>query len=160
MDLQSALNNLYTLKHKGIITAEEYKEQKKRLLAHSNDSNDSNNPAIQPTEIIPCDKSRNIYILLAFLLGSLGVHNFYAARIKRAIGQIVLLCLFFLIFPLFILAIWVFVDMLIIKTDGKGHLMTPINQWGIILITLEALRFIIGLSSFGMLIHSYWPTMF
>lgn len=152
MDLQSALNNLHNLKHKGIITAAEYNEQKKRILVNANNS------TIQPTTIISCNKSRNIYILLAFLLGCFGVHNFYAGRIKRAIGQIVLLCLAFTILSAFILGIWIFIDMCTVKTDEKNHLMTPINKWGITLIVLEVLRWIIGIGCFWLLLYN-WPAV-
>ena len=37
--------------------------------------------------MIPGQKSRTVYILLAFFLGTLGVHNFYAGRIVQGVVQ-------------------------------------------------------------------------
>ena len=37
-------------------------------------------------------KSRATYLVLAFCLGGLGVHNFYAGRVGSAVCQLILTC--------------------------------------------------------------------
>ncbi len=132
MDALTELNKLYELKEKGILTEEEYNEQKKRILANPNDFEQNPSPVTASPE-----KSRNIYILIAFFLGCFGIHNFYIGRKTRGILQLILCLLFFLVVPLVILWIWIVIDMLTVKTEGNGRLMTPINGWGIFLIILQ-----------------------
>lgn len=132
MDALTELNKLYELKEKGILTEEEYNEQKKRILANPNDFEQNPSPVTTSPE-----KSRNIYILIAFFLGCFGIHNFYIGRITRGILQLILFFLFVLIVPVIILWIWIVIDMLTVKTEGNGKLMTPINGWGIFLIILQ-----------------------
>lgn len=66
-------------------------------------------------------KSRVAYILLGLFLGGLGIHNFYAGRPNRALGQLLTTLLAgWLIFPLFAVFIWCIVDICAITTDGDG----------------------------------------
>lgn len=132
MDALTELNKLYELKEKGILTEEEYNEQKKRILANPNDFEQNPSPVTASPE-----KSRNIYILIAFFLGCFGIHNFYIGRITRGILQLILCLLFFLVVPLVILWIWIVIDMLTVKTEASGKLMTDINGWGILMIILQ-----------------------
>ena len=52
-------------------------------------------------------KQRIVYILLALLLGGLGIHNFYAGHTGRAVAQLLITIFvaftFWLILPLFLL---------------------------------------------------------
>ena len=139
MNSLSNLSKLYELKTKGVITEAEYEEQKKRILENPNV--DYSTSSLQSKTYI---RSRNIYILLAYFLGAFGVHNFYAGRTARGIGQIVCLLFFWLIIPIFALFVWIFIDMLTIKTDGTNQDMIPLNGWGILLICLQAFGWIIG----------------
>ena len=132
MDALTELNKLYELKEKGILTEEEYNEQKKRILANPNDFEKNPSPITSSPE-----KSRNIYILIAFFLGCFGVHNFYIGRTTRGILQLILFFLFIFIVPIIILWIWIVVDMLTVKTEGNGKLMSPINGWCIFMIVLQ-----------------------
>ena len=69
-------------------------------------------------------KNRTTYILLGVFLGGLGVHNFYAERTSRAVGQLLVTVLTgWLIVPLLAVCIWAIVDVCTIKTDGKGIAM-------------------------------------
>ncbi len=69
-------------------------------------------------------KSRSIYQVLAFFIGGLGIHNFYAGR--NGVGAIQLLLLFIgLVFPILILGvwIWVIVEIFVVRKDGNGNPM-------------------------------------
>lgn len=67
-------------------------------------------------------KTRFVYILLGLFLGHLGLHNFYAGYTGRAFAQLLItLCLFWLIIPLFIVAIWVWVELFVITNDATGQ---------------------------------------
>lgn len=67
-------------------------------------------------------KSRLAYVLLGIFLGGLGIHNFYAGRLNRALGQLLTTILAgWLIFPLMAVGIWALVDVCAITTDGDGR---------------------------------------
>lgn len=68
-------------------------------------------------------KSRGIYIILGLFLGGLlGVHNFYAGRFAPGIIQLLITLLTgWLILPLFLLAIWVILELCLVTKDGKGQ---------------------------------------
>ena len=65
--------------------------------------------------------SRVAYVLLGFFFGGLGVHNFVAGYTGRGVAQL-LICLFtgWLIVPLFVVWIWVFVELVYVSTDANG----------------------------------------
>ncbi len=62
-------------------------------------------------------KSRVAYILLAFFLGSLGIHNFYSGNKKHGIIKLVLffLCIGFIVNP-----IWCIIEMITVTKDENG----------------------------------------
>lgn len=64
-------------------------------------------------------KSRIAYIVLAIFFGELGVHNFYAGYVGRAVAQLLITVLSFgLLF--WISWIWAFVEMCVVSEDGQG----------------------------------------
>ncbi len=66
--------------------------------------------------------SRFVYIILAICLGTLGIHNFYAGRIARGIGQLLLtIFIGWLIAPLLGIGFWVLIDICTVTSDGKGR---------------------------------------
>lgn len=74
-------------------------------------------------------KSRLAYIILAIFLGGLGVHNFYAGRIMRAVAQLITnFCLFlislitlgFCSFLYVGLLLWIIIDICTVSSDNKG----------------------------------------
>ena len=78
----------------------------------------------QPAENIYLQKNRLVYILLGIFLGYLGVHNFYAGYVKRAVIQLllsVLLCWTFIV-PA-IVFIWVIIDICTVDRDANGNWM-------------------------------------
>lgn len=64
-------------------------------------------------------KSRTVYVLLALFLGLLGIHDFYAGHTWS--GVAFLLCTIFLgwlVVPLFIGVILIFIEMFTVTADG------------------------------------------
>lgn len=102
------LDKLNTFKEKGIISEEEFQQQKKILL---------NQPQMG-------NKSQLCYVLLAFFFGVLGVHNFYAGRWKRGLAQL-LITLLTLFVGCLITGVWVIINIFAIHTDGKGNEFQP-----------------------------------
>lgn len=73
---------------------------------------------------IPAVQQRKIYVILAFLMGLLGIHNFYAKRYKTAIAQaLITLSLFWTGIAVIAVYIWVLFDVFIVRRDGNGNLM-------------------------------------
>jgi Predicted membrane protein len=67
-------------------------------------------------------KSRIVYIILALFVGALGIHNFYAGRIGPGVAQLLItMTLFWLIFPLFIVAVWALIEICTVTQDGDGN---------------------------------------
>ncbi len=74
----------------------------------------------QMKEMNNSNKSRFTYIILAFFLGALGIHNFYAGHTGRAVIQ---LLLGFTVFGMIITIPWCILDMICINRDGYGKIM-------------------------------------
>ncbi len=99
-------DKLQELKDKHIISEEELVEQKHKLA----------------TRILRKDKvkvARNgiIYIILAFFLGAVGVHNFYARYWKRGVIQFLLALIspYMLFVPLMFTSIWAMLELLFVN---------------------------------------------
>ena len=105
------LEKLAELKDKGVISAAEFKQQKEAFL----------NKGLAGTPASGEQKSRLVYILLAIFLGGFGVHNFYAGYIGKGVAQLLItLLLFWLIIPIFIVFIWVIVEICTVTKDANG----------------------------------------
>lgn len=69
-------------------------------------------------------KSRGIYVLLGLFLGFLGVHDFYAGRIRWGVSHLLYTILFgWLIFPQLLLALVILVELCVVDRDGAGYPM-------------------------------------
>ena len=69
-------------------------------------------------------KSKTVYVLLALFLGLLGIHNFYAGYTTKAIIQLfVTLLTGWLIIPLFVIAFWVLIEIVVTDKDANGSLL-------------------------------------
>lgn len=64
-------------------------------------------------------KNRCVYVLLAILLGEIGVHNFYAGYIGRGIAQL-LITVFSFGFLFWVAWIWAVVEAIVVKHDGRS----------------------------------------
>ena len=110
------METLDKLLAEGKITSAEYDEQKRILFERSmRESGEHKNP-----------KSGVFYILLAFFLGTLGIHNFYAGFWKRGLTQL-FLTLFsplFLFLPLIITSLWALFELLFKNKSADGHIMS------------------------------------
>lgn len=111
-----SLETLDKLWAEGKISSAEYEEQK-RILFHRalRESGEHKNP-----------KSGVVYILLAFFLGTLGVHNFYAGFGKRGLVQLFLTlsASMFLFLPLIVTSLWALGELLFKRTSADGHVMS------------------------------------
>ena len=67
-----------------------------------------------------------VYIVFAFLLGALGIHNFYAKYWKRGVVQFLLTISapFLLFFPLIFTSMWAEVELLFQNRDKNGRLFS------------------------------------
>ena len=64
-------------------------------------------------------KSRLVYILLAFFLGELGIHNFYAGHTQKAVIQLVITLLTGC-FGIVITLPWAIIEIFTVTKDGRG----------------------------------------
>lgn len=69
------------------------------------------------------DKNQLVALVLAILIGGLGIHNFYLGRTWKGIAQIALALTSFLIVPGIALLVWVIIDIVRIITGS----LTPKN---------------------------------
>ena len=66
-------------------------------------------------------KSRITYVILGFLLGGLGIHNFYAGYTGRGLAQLlIMLFTCWLIVPIFMIWLWVIIELVMVTEDGNG----------------------------------------
>ena len=91
------------------------------VIVNNNNNNNNNNTVAAAPVCAVAPKSRLTYILLGLFLGGLGIHNFYAGRSGSGIVQLLItLFLSWLIFPIFIVGLWVLIEICVVKADGKG----------------------------------------
>lgn len=125
---------LKQLKDDGHITEEEYVDEKKRLAAQILKRDD---PAHAKNGII--------YILLAWFLGTLGLHNFYAGYWGRALVQLTMTVVapWFLYIPLLIVAVWAFGELLFVN-KGAHHIPFKGSRKIILLLRIAAVAVFIA----------------
>ena len=83
-------------------------------------------PMVEPGAQI--QKSRVAYVLLAIFLGGLGIHNFYAGYTTKAVIQLVMWCVSFVLlivgiglFGFLALGIWAIVEACTVTVDSRGQ---------------------------------------
>ena len=113
MDEFVNFEKLEILQKQGKLSPEEFAEQKQILFKRAmRESGEHANP-----------KSGVIYILLAWFLGTIGIHNFYAGYAGRAVIQLLLTLSapLFLFVPLIVTALWAFLELLFQNTSRGGR---------------------------------------
>jgi len=71
------------------------------------------------------DKRRRNFIILGVLLGLFGVHNFYAGYYGKGALQLLITITWGMIYlGIVITGTWVLIDLLSVRHDAKGNLMT------------------------------------
>ena len=69
-------------------------------------------------------KSRAVYILLGLFLGGLGIHDFYAGRIREGVTTLIVSIVGIFLQIAFIgVGIYVLYEIITVKKDGKGNPM-------------------------------------
>lgn len=69
--------------------------------------------------LVAGQKSRLAYLLLAFFLGHMGIHDFYAGYVGRGIAQLLItVCSFGLLF--WVSWLWAIIEMIVVTKDAKG----------------------------------------
>lgn len=91
---------------------------------------DLEEPAFASTAVMPrhpqqqvmvVAKSRGAFVALGLFLGGLGIHNFYAGYIGRAVTQLLIFfVLGWLIFPLAALWLWSLIEVIAVDKDATG----------------------------------------
>lgn len=67
---------------------------------------------------------RGLYVLLGLFLGFLGIHDFYAGRIRWAMSHLLFtIFLGWLLVPLVLLAFVIFIELCVVTRDGRGNPM-------------------------------------
>lgn len=105
------LEKLQQLRSKGRISEEEYEAEKKRIAGK-----------VLKKDHAPQAKNGITFILLAWFLGTTGVHNFYVGYYWRGISQLALTLLawLFMYVPLLFVALWVFLELLFVNRSANG----------------------------------------
>lgn len=118
------VNKLKEVAHKIHMSEEEFVREKKRLAAKILHLNEPHKP-----------KNGIVYIVLAFFLGTTGVHNFYAGYWGRGLSQLCLSLIapWFLYIPLLFVAIWVLLELLFVNKSA-GNLVFSGNRKIIIIL--------------------------
>lgn len=115
---------LQELKDKDILTEEELVEEKHRLATK-----------ILHKERKPQTKNGIIYILLAFFLGAVGIHNLYAHYWKRGFFQffLALISPYMLFIPLMFTGFWALLELLFVNRGPDGTLFAGNRRiiWGL-----------------------------
>ncbi len=102
---------LKELENQGVLSEEELLAQKQRLF----------HKAITDKRDV-AGKSGYLYILLGWFLGTIGLHNFYAGYFWRGTVQMLLTLTswLFAFIPLLFVAVWAFLEILLVNHSADG----------------------------------------
>lgn len=137
------VNKLKEVAHKIHMSEEEFVAEKKRLAAKVLHLNEPRKP-----------KNGIVYIILAFFLGTTGIHNFYAGYWGRGLSQLCmsLIAPWFLYIPLLFVAIWVLLEMLFVNKSAGGFLFKGNRKIIIILRIISIITLALAFSNTTMII--------
>ena len=75
--------------------------------------------------VVKAARSRGVFIILAILLGLLGIHNFYAGYHGRGAAQLLITILLGWIYiGLLINFVWILVELFTVTRDASGNALT------------------------------------
>ena len=105
------IEKLKELRSSGAISEQEFLEQKHRLFRQIERENESVGA-----------KNGILYILLAWFLGTIGIHNFYAGYVGRGVVQMLLTLTswLFLFIPVVVVALWVLLEIFFVNKGANG----------------------------------------
>lgn len=106
------LDELKTLKARGVVNDMQYEQLKSQIAKR----------IIRGRREEAYAKSGIIYILLAFFLGTIGVHNLYAGYAKRGWTQAILTIVspLFAFLPLLFTATWAWGELFVVNKSANG----------------------------------------
>ena len=106
------LDELKALKARGVVNETQYEQIKSHIAKR----------IIRGRREEAYAKSGVIYILLAFFLGTIGLHNLYAGYAKRGWTQAILTLIspLFAFLPLLFTSVWAWVDLFFINKSANG----------------------------------------
>ena len=106
------LDELKTLKARGVIDDAQYDQLKSKIAQR----------IIRGRREGAYAKSGVIYVLLAFFLGTIGIHNLYAGYAKRGWTQAILTITspLFAFLPLLLTAAWAWVELFVVNKGADG----------------------------------------
>ncbi len=106
------LDELKTLKARGVVNDMQYEQLKSQIAKR----------IIRGRREEAYAKSGIIYILLAFFLGTIGVHNLYAGYAKRGWTQAILTIVspLFAFLPLLLTATWAWGELFVVNKRANG----------------------------------------
>jgi TM2 domain-containing membrane protein YozV len=93
------------------------------------DSGASGTPCISSASasqiVVRAGKNRGLFIVLGILLGLFGIHNFYAGYYGKGALQLLITITWGMIYMgIIITSIWVLIDLLTVRQDAEGNVMT------------------------------------
>ncbi len=106
------LDELKALKARGVVSDTQYEQLKSQIAKR----------IIRGRREEAYAKSGIIYILLAFFLGTIGLHNLYAGYAKRGWTQAILTLVspLFAFLPLLLTAAWAWVELFVVNKSANG----------------------------------------
>ncbi len=106
------LDELKALKARGVVNDTQYEQLKSRIAKR----------IVRGRREEAYAKSGIIYILLAFFLGTIGIHNLYAGYAKRGWAQAILTLTspLFAFLPLLLTAAWAWVELFVVNKSANG----------------------------------------
>ena len=124
------LDELKALKARGVVDEEKYEQLKSRIAKK----------IIRGRREEAYAKSGVVYILLAFFLGTIGIHNLYAGYAKRGWTQAILTITspLFAFLPLLLTAAWAWGELFVVNKSANGVFFkgSKIVIWGLRILSI------------------------
>lgn len=138
------IEKLQTMRDKNILSEEEFNRQKQKLAEKVLRKENPKTP-----------RNGIIYIVLAFCLGAVGIHNFYARYWKRGLIQFLLTISapFMAFVPLLFTSVWAMIELLFVNRGPDGILFTGSRKVIWLLRALSVLALAWLASSPDMIVH-------